>query len=80
MSNNTEVKLKTIADMEDEKVKFFIDAYQRGYRWTESEVRDPKGVRLRRAKIVRDSTASSQLLLPKRRTVSHGKLSMDNKD
>ena len=40
MSNNTEVKLKTIADMEEEKVKFFIDAYQRGYRWTESEVRD----------------------------------------
>lgn len=40
MSNNTVVTLKTIADIENEKVKFFIDAYQRGYRWTESEVRD----------------------------------------
>ena len=40
MSTNTEVTLKTVADIENEKVKFFIDAYQRGYRWTESEVRD----------------------------------------
>ena len=40
MGNSTEVTLKTIADIEDDKVKFFIDAYQRGYRWTESEVRD----------------------------------------
>lgn len=40
MSNSTEVTLKTIADIEDDKIKFFIDAYQRGYRWTESEVRD----------------------------------------
>lgn len=40
MSNNTEVILKTVAEIENEKVKFFIDTYQRGYRWTESEVRD----------------------------------------
>ncbi len=40
MSNSTEVTLKTIAEMENEKVKLYIDAYQRGYRWTEAEVRD----------------------------------------
>lgn len=40
MGSSTEVTLKTIADIEDDKVKFLIDAYQRGYRWTESEVRD----------------------------------------
>lgn len=40
MGNSTEVKLKTIADIENENVKFYIDAYQRGYRWTEAEVRD----------------------------------------
>ena len=34
------VKLKTIADLQNEKARFFIDAYQRGYRWTENEVRD----------------------------------------
>ena len=38
--NSTEVKLKTIADIESESIKFYIDAYQRGYRWTESEVKD----------------------------------------
>lgn len=34
------VKLKTIADFQSESAKFYIDAYQRGYRWTENEVRD----------------------------------------
>ena len=34
------VKLKTIADLQNENARFFIDAYQRGYRWTENEVRD----------------------------------------
>lgn len=36
----TEVKLKTIADIEIDRTSFYIDAYQRGYRWTESEVTD----------------------------------------
>lgn len=40
MNSNTEVKLKTIADIENENVAFYIDAYQRGYRWTEAEVRN----------------------------------------
>ncbi len=40
MRNSTLVHLKTIADIENEKTIFYIDAYQRGYRWTESEVRD----------------------------------------
>ena len=34
------VTLKTIADLQTESTKFYIDAYQRGYRWTENEVRD----------------------------------------
>ncbi|MBR1711335.1 MAG: DUF262 domain-containing protein [Clostridia bacterium] len=38
--NDTIVKLKTVADLQTESAKFFIDAYQRGYRWTENEVRD----------------------------------------
>lgn len=38
--SDTTVKLKTIADLQNEETKFFIDAYQRGYRWTENEVRD----------------------------------------
>jgi uncharacterized protein with ParB-like and HNH nuclease domain len=38
--SDTFVKLKTIADLQNESAKFFIDAYQRGYRWTENEVRD----------------------------------------
>lgn len=37
---DTIVKLKTIADLQGESAKFYIDAYQRGYRWTENEVRD----------------------------------------
>lgn len=38
--SDTIVKLKTIADLQNESTKFFIDAYQRGYRWSENEVRD----------------------------------------
>ena len=38
--SDTYVKLKTIADLQNESAKFYIDAYQRGYRWTENEVRD----------------------------------------
>ena len=38
--SDTVVRLKTIADLQNESVKFYIDAYQRGYRWTENEVRD----------------------------------------
>lgn len=38
--NDTIVKLKTIADLQNETTKFYIDAYQRGYRWSENEVRD----------------------------------------
>ena len=38
--SDTIVKLKTIADLQTESASFFIDAYQRGYRWTENEVRD----------------------------------------
>ena len=38
--SDTVVCLKTIADLQTESVKFYIDAYQRGYRWTRNEVRD----------------------------------------
>lgn len=38
--SDANVTLKTMADLEKEKVKFFIDAYQRGYRWTKKEVKD----------------------------------------
>lgn len=38
-SNKVEVCLKTMADI-PEKASFYIDAYQRGYRWTKGEVRD----------------------------------------
>lgn len=38
--SDTIVKMKTIADLQTEKASFYIDAYQRGYRWTVSEVRD----------------------------------------
>lgn len=37
---NTVVKLKTIAEIEKEHLHFYVDAYQRGYRWTQEEVRD----------------------------------------
>lgn len=40
MNNKTAVKLKTISMIENEKVSFYIDAYQRGYRWTKVEVKD----------------------------------------
>lgn len=36
--DNVEVDLKTISDLQIEKVEFYIDAYQRGYRWTKNEV------------------------------------------
>ena len=32
------VCLKTIADLQIEETKFYIDAYQRGYRWSKNEV------------------------------------------
>lgn len=38
--NETQVSLKSIADISEMNVSFFIDAYQRGYRWTPIEVRD----------------------------------------
>ena len=38
--NDTIVKLKPIADMQDENIKFYIDTYQRGYRWSENQVKD----------------------------------------
>lgn len=39
--DNVNVELITISEMEEKnKNNFFIDAYQRGYRWTESEVTD----------------------------------------
>ena len=38
-SNEVKVCLKTMADLQLEKASFYIDAYQRGYRWTQSEVR-----------------------------------------
>ena len=40
MNSSTEVTLKKIADISDENIIFYIDAFQRGYRWTESEVKD----------------------------------------
>ena len=40
MNNKTAVKLKTISMIENENVSFYIDAYQRGYRWTKVEVKD----------------------------------------
>jgi len=38
--SDTLVSLKTIADMQNDNINFYIDAYQRGYRWTESQVKD----------------------------------------
>lgn len=38
--NNKKVRLKSVADLEIEKIKFYVDSYQRGYRWTEDEVSD----------------------------------------
>lgn len=38
--NETKVSLKSIADISEMKISFFIDAYQRGYRWSPIEVRD----------------------------------------
>lgn len=38
--SDTIVKLKTIADLQNESAKFYIEAFQRGYRWSENEVRD----------------------------------------
>lgn len=35
--SDTIVKLKTIADLQNESTKFYIDAYQRGYRWSEND-------------------------------------------
>ena len=37
--NNTIVVLKSIADMVEENISFYIDAYQRGYRWSGNEVK-----------------------------------------
>ena len=39
-TNDTNVCLKTLADIQKENITFYIDAYQRGFRWTENEVRD----------------------------------------
>lgn len=39
-TNETKVSLKSIADISEMKISFFIDAYQRGYRWSPIEVRD----------------------------------------
>lgn len=38
--SDTIVKLKTMNDLQLDSVRFYIDAYQRGYRWTRNEVRD----------------------------------------
>lgn len=40
MQNNTNVDLKTITNLSQEDIKFYIDVYQRGYRWTQDEVRN----------------------------------------
>ena len=40
MEQKTEVNLRTIADFEKQGTGFYIDAFQRGYRWTKLEVRD----------------------------------------
>lgn len=38
MENNTQVILKSMADLQNENIKFLVDMYQRGYRWTSVEV------------------------------------------
>lgn len=38
--SDTVVSLKTIADMQNDNINFYVDAYQRGYRWTETQVKD----------------------------------------
>ena len=38
--SNTYVELKTMAKLQEEGATFYIDAYQRGYRWSQNEVRD----------------------------------------
>lgn len=37
-SIDAKVRLKTISDLQIEGTKFYIDAYQRGYRWSKNEV------------------------------------------
>lgn len=34
------VILKTIADLTNEHIRFYIDSYQRGYRWTDEQVKE----------------------------------------
>jgi len=38
--SSTYVQMKTVADLQKESAIFYIDAYQRGYRWTKTEVQD----------------------------------------
>lgn len=40
MNSNSKVELRTIAAIAENNVRFYIDAFQRGYRWTASEVKD----------------------------------------
>ena len=36
----TQVSLKTLADLQRDSASFTVDVYQRGFRWTRAEVRD----------------------------------------
>ena len=38
--SDTSVSLKTIAKLHEESAQFYIDAFQRGYRWSANEVQD----------------------------------------
>ena len=40
MRTEQKITLKTIAQLRQESVRFTIDAYQRGFRWTQVEIRD----------------------------------------
>lgn len=40
MSSAPVLEMKSVADLVGEKLKFFIPDYQRGYRWTERQVKD----------------------------------------
>ena len=38
--NEKTVVLKTMADLTNEQTVFYIDSYQRGYRWTDEQVKE----------------------------------------
>ena len=40
VETDKKVVLKTIGDLTNGQIKFYIDSYQRGYRWTDEQVKE----------------------------------------